>query len=64
MVLRQSGLAHSLANGPTSSVWRAIARANQARRAAYGASEKSHWQLFEEYDARDATAAYSELEWE
>jgi quinoprotein relay system zinc metallohydrolase 2 len=29
-----------------------------------GASEKSHWQLFEEYNARDATAAYSELEWE
>jgi quinoprotein relay system zinc metallohydrolase 2 len=29
-----------------------------------GASEKSRWQLFEEYNARNATAAYSELEWE
>lgn len=29
-----------------------------------GASEKSHWELFDEYNARNATAAYSELEWE
>jgi quinoprotein relay system zinc metallohydrolase 2 len=29
-----------------------------------GISEKSHWELFEEYNARNATAAYSELEWE
>ena len=29
-----------------------------------GASEKSHWELFEDYNARNATAAYSELEWE
>jgi quinoprotein relay system zinc metallohydrolase 2 len=29
-----------------------------------GISEKSHWQLFEDYNARNATAAYSELEWE
>jgi quinoprotein relay system zinc metallohydrolase 2 len=28
------------------------------------ASEKSHWKLFDEYNARNATAAYSELEWE
>jgi len=28
------------------------------------ASEKSQWDLFEEYNARNATAAYSELEWE
>jgi quinoprotein relay system zinc metallohydrolase 2 len=28
------------------------------------ASEKSHWELFEAYNARNATAAYSELEWE
>jgi quinoprotein relay system zinc metallohydrolase 2 len=27
-------------------------------------SEKSHWELFEEYNARNATAAFSELEWE
>jgi len=29
-----------------------------------GASEKPHWDLFEEYNARNATAAFSELEWE
>jgi quinoprotein relay system zinc metallohydrolase 2 len=33
-----------------------------AQRAA--ASEKSHWELFDDYNARNATAAYSELEWE
>jgi len=29
-----------------------------------GASQKANWALFEEYNARNATAAYSELEWE
>jgi quinoprotein relay system zinc metallohydrolase 2 len=29
-----------------------------------GVSEKSHWGLFEEYNARNATAAFAELEWE
>lgn len=29
-----------------------------------GATEKLQWQLFEEYNARNATAAYSQLEWE
>jgi glyoxylase-like metal-dependent hydrolase (beta-lactamase superfamily II) len=29
-----------------------------------GASEKVRWELFEEYNTRNATAAYSELEWE
>lgn len=28
------------------------------------ASEKSHWDLFNEYNVRNATAAFSELEWE
>ncbi len=28
------------------------------------ASEKDRWQLFEDYNARNATAAYAELEWE
>jgi len=28
------------------------------------ASEKSHWDLFNEYNGRNATAAFSELEWE
>jgi glyoxylase-like metal-dependent hydrolase (beta-lactamase superfamily II) len=29
-----------------------------------GISEKSHFELFDEYNARNATVAYSELEWE
>ncbi len=29
-----------------------------------GAAEQSQWGLFEEYNARNATAAFSELEWE
>ena len=28
------------------------------------ASERSHWQLFNDYNARNATAAFSEIEWE
>jgi len=29
-----------------------------------GASERGRWQLFDDYNARNATAAYAELEWE
>jgi quinoprotein relay system zinc metallohydrolase 2 len=29
-----------------------------------GVAERPHWQLFDAYNARNATAAYSELEWE
>jgi quinoprotein relay system zinc metallohydrolase 2 len=29
-----------------------------------GLSEMSHWDLFQEYNARNATAAFAELEWE
>ncbi len=29
-----------------------------------GASERNRWQLFEAYNGRNATAAFSELEWE
>ena len=29
-----------------------------------GRSERSQWELFEEYNARNATTAFSELEWE
>lgn len=28
------------------------------------AEERSHWQLFDDYNARNATAAFSEIEWE
>jgi len=41
---------------------RGVPLANAAEIA--GVSEKSRWELFEEYNARNATAAYSELEWE
>lgn len=29
-----------------------------------GAGERTHWSLFDEYNARNATVAFSELEWE
>jgi hypothetical protein len=29
-----------------------------------GASERQHWELFDDYNARNATAAFSEIEWE
>jgi quinoprotein relay system zinc metallohydrolase 2 len=29
-----------------------------------GASERSRWELFDDYNARNATAAFSEIEWE
>jgi ribulose bisphosphate carboxylase small subunit len=29
-----------------------------------GQAEKDRWRLFEEYHARNATAAFAELEWE
>ena len=32
--------------------------------AAIGQSERDRWQLFEDYNARNVTAAYTELEWE
>ena len=28
------------------------------------ASERSHWELFDDFNARNATAAFSEIEWE
>jgi len=28
------------------------------------ASERSHWALFDDFNARNATAAFSEIEWE
>jgi len=29
-----------------------------------GISERSRWKLFDDYNARNATAAFSEIEWE
>jgi hypothetical protein len=31
---------------------------------AAAASERSRWQLFDDYNARNATTAFSEIEWE
>jgi len=28
------------------------------------ATERPHWELFDDYNARNATAAFSEIEWE
>ena len=36
----------------------------KAAAATAAASERSRWQLFEDYNARNATAAFSEIEWE
>jgi quinoprotein relay system zinc metallohydrolase 2 len=43
-----------------------IAQGQPIRRAAEtaGETEKDRWRLFEEYNARNATAAFAELEWE
>jgi quinoprotein relay system zinc metallohydrolase 2 len=51
-----------VANDCRDLIKRGVTLADAARIA--GASEKSRWDLFEEYNARNATAAYSELEWE
>ncbi|NVN84961.1 MAG: quinoprotein relay system zinc metallohydrolase 2 [Rhodopseudomonas sp.] len=43
-----------------------IGRGEQIRAAAdtAAATERSHWQLFDDFNARNATAAFSEIEWE
>ena len=41
---------------------RAAAERVAAEKAA--ATERSHWELFDDYNARNATAAFSEIEWE
>src|SRR3569833_1008097 len=43
-----------------------IARGRPITEASSGAaaSERSKWQLFDDYNARNATAAFSEMEWE
>jgi glyoxylase-like metal-dependent hydrolase (beta-lactamase superfamily II) len=41
---------------------RGVPLAEAARSA--GQAEKGRWELFEEYNARNATAAFAELEWE
>jgi glyoxylase-like metal-dependent hydrolase (beta-lactamase superfamily II) len=44
----------------------ALARGQDMRAAAAGAGagERDKWRLFEEYNARNATAAYAEFEWD
>jgi len=43
-----------------------VARGEPIRAAAAtaAASERSRWQLFDDYNARNATTAFSEIEWE
>ena len=42
-----------------------VARGEPISAAAHAAaSERSNWQLFDDYNARNATAAFSEIEWE
>ena len=49
-----------------SDVRAAVARGDTiaAAAATAAASEKSHWLLFDDYNARNATAAFSQIEWE
>ena len=49
-----------------SDVRAAIARGTPLAAAAQsaGQAEKSHWKLFDDYNGRNATAAFAELEWE
>jgi quinoprotein relay system zinc metallohydrolase 2 len=49
-----------------SDVRAAVARGDPiaAAAATAAASEKSHWSLFDDYNARNATAAFSQIEWE
>lgn len=51
-----------LASDLRSMIKRGVPLAEAARRA--GMSEKDRWALFQAYNARNATAAYAELEWE
>jgi hypothetical protein len=42
-----------------------VARGEPISAAAHAAaSERSNWQLFDDYNTRNATAAFSEIEWE
>lgn len=52
----------TLASDVRASVARGDPIAEAAAHAA--ASERSHWALFDDYNARNATAAFSEMEWE
>ena len=66
-----TGPARCKTSDATWNVWRAtsaglikggVPLAAAAQRA--GQAEKDRWRLFEEYNARNATAAFAELEWE
>ena len=50
--------------GKGGSCARQTRRADHNRRRYGAASERPQWQLFDDYNARNATAAFSEIEWE
>jgi quinoprotein relay system zinc metallohydrolase 2 len=52
----------TLATDVRAAIARGVPLATAARNAA--AAERSKWRLFDDYNARNATAAFSELEWE
>lgn len=58
----ERGYLEELAHDCRDLIKRGVPLATAAQTA--GLSAKSHWELFEEYNARNVTAAYSELEWE
>ncbi len=49
---------------PTSARWSPTANPSTAAADTAAASERSRWKLFDDYNARNATAAFSEIEWE
>ncbi|KIZ47574.1 MULTISPECIES: quinoprotein relay system zinc metallohydrolase 2 [Rhodopseudomonas] len=53
-------------NTLTTDIRAAVARGQSIRAAAdtAAASERSRWQLFDDFNARNATAAFSQIEWE
>ena len=66
-----TGRRRSRTNGAIRAASPGCARPDRARRSrstsrrrSAGQSERGRWELFEESNARNATAAYSELEWE